>query len=179
MRSEDFHTSECLNRKWINVEPVCDLIGSAFWNTLTPAEIILGMPSVLWKNNQIADVLTSIEGDQVLTLAPALLEPVLLSVISELLKITVCPTGSEPLTPYIFTNRFLFCSAPGSELLTYTFSLTGCYAGQGHNFWLPFSGTLILFFFLSFFPLLFSLFFSLELPIHKFVPSPPKYIVIS
>ena len=103
---------------------------------MTPAEIVLGMPSVLWKNSQIADVMTSTEGDQVLALAPALLEPVLLSVISELLKITVFPAGSELLTPYIFTNKFLFCSVPESELLTYTFSLTGCCSavGQGQNF---------------------------------------------
>ena len=92
---------------------------------MTLAETVLGMSSVLWRNNQIADVLTSTEGDQVLTLTPELLGPVLSSVISELLKITVCPAGSELLTPYIFTNRFLFCSAPGSEVLTYTFSLTG------------------------------------------------------
>ena len=94
------------------------------------------MPSIFWKNNQIADVLTSTGGDQVLTLAPELLRPILSSVISELLKIIVCLAGSELLTPYIFTNRFLFCSAPGSEVLAYTFSLTGYYsaAGQDQNF---------------------------------------------
>ena len=66
---------------------------------MTPAETALGMSSVLRRNNQIADVLTSTEGDQVLTLTPALLRPVLLSVISEFLKITVLPAGSELLTP--------------------------------------------------------------------------------
>ena len=53
---------------------------------MTPAETVLGMPSVLWRNNQIADVLTSTGGDQVLTLTPERLGPVLSSVISELLK---------------------------------------------------------------------------------------------
>ena len=87
------------------------------------AEAVLCMPSILWKNNQIADVLTGTEGDQVPTLTPELLGPVLSLVISELLKITVCPAGSELLTPYISTNGFLFCSASGSELMT--FPLTG------------------------------------------------------
>ena len=103
---------------------------------MTFAETVLGMPYVLWKNNQIVDVLTSTEGDQVLTLTPEHLGPVLSSVMSELLKITACPAGSELMTPYIFTNKFLFCSVPESELLTYTFSLTGCCSavGQGQNF---------------------------------------------
>ena len=101
---------------------------------MIPAETVLCMPSVLWKNNQIADVLTSTKGDQFLTLTLELLGPVLSTVISELLKIIVCPAGSELLTPYIFTNRFLFYSGPGSELLT--FSLKGfCFAAhQGQKF---------------------------------------------
>ena len=65
---------------------------------MTLAETVLGMPSVLWKNNKIADVLTSTGGNQALTLTPALLRPVLLSIISELLKIIVLPAGSELLT---------------------------------------------------------------------------------
>ena len=73
---------------------------------MTLAETILGMPSVLWKNNQTADVLTSTGGNQALTLTPALLRPILLSIILELLKIIVLPAGSElmtsPLTDFCF-----------------------------------------------------------------------------
>ena len=73
---------------------------------MTPAEAVLGMPSVLWKNNQIADVLTSTAGNQVLTLTPALPRPILLSMISEPLNFFVFLAGSEllasPLTNFCF-----------------------------------------------------------------------------
>ena len=65
---------------------------------MTLAETVLGMPSVLWENNKIAGILTSTGGNQALTLTLALLRPVLLSIISELLKIIVFPAGSELLT---------------------------------------------------------------------------------
>ena len=74
---------------------------------MTPAESALGMFSISGKNNQIVDVLTSIAGNRVLTLTPALPRPVLLSIISELLKIIMFQAGSElltsPLTNFCFT----------------------------------------------------------------------------
>ena len=79
---------------------------------MIPAESALVMFSVLGRNNQIADLLTSTAGNQVLTLTPALPGPVLLSMISELLKIAVFPAGSELLTSPL-TN---FCfAAHGSQ----------------------------------------------------------------
>ena len=71
---------------------------------MTFAEVIPNMFSVLWKNNKTADVLASTGRSQVLTLTLAHLKPVLLSIISELLKIIVSPAGSEllisPLTNF-------------------------------------------------------------------------------
>ena len=59
---------------------------------------------VLWSNNRIADVLVSTGKSQVLTLTLAHLKPILLSIISELLRIIVFPAGSEllisPLTNF-------------------------------------------------------------------------------
>ena len=100
---------------WASVEPACDLVGSALWNTLTFAGAIPNMFPVLWNNNKIADVLISTGNSQVLTLTLAHLKSVLLSIISELLRVIVFPAGSELLISPL-TN---FCLA----------------AQGGQNFW--------------------------------------------
>ena len=79
---------------------------------MTLVETVLDMPSVLWKNNKIAFVLTSTGGNQALTLTPTFLRPVFPSIISELLKIIEFLAGSELLTSPL-TNFFL--AAHGSQ----------------------------------------------------------------
>ena len=64
---------------------------------------------VLWNNNRIADVLVSTGKSQVLTLTLAHLKPVLMSIISEPLRVIVFPAESEllssPLTNFYFAAQ--------------------------------------------------------------------------
>ena len=77
-----FHASVCLNREWISSElswrnwnlelrlakaclpPIYGSDIPYFWNTMTPTVTVLGMSSVLLRNNQIIDVLTSMERER-------------------------------------------------------------------------------------------------------------------